>query len=264
MRSRTPPCPGISDELSFTPAARFSRDSNKSPQMPKTNDQHAEHEQRSVTGEGQHFAPAKTMNAVPKMTPPIAPSIVFFGLIAGASGSSAEHAAHVVLRRIADDNRAREAGASRASSEAPGRRRACRAASRCRRPRTPRRRRPADRMIRDQHFGRHPQQRHQSATTALPASSTRTTTQHSATASTTARIGDVHDLQVLACGQRSDDAREDAQSDDGQQQDRRERNRHESDPADEANHAWLQTPVRGHLAPMTAGELMPPYRRSRF
>ena len=23
-------------------------------------------------------------------------------------------------------------------------------------------------------------------------------------------------------------------------------------------------PVRGHLAPMTAGELMPPYRRSRF
>ena len=86
MRSSTPPCPGISDELSFMPAARFSRDSNRSPQIPRTNDQRAEHEQRSEPENGSIRAPAMVMNAVPKTRPPIAPSIVFFGLIAGASG----------------------------------------------------------------------------------------------------------------------------------------------------------------------------------
>ncbi len=56
----------------------------------------------------------------------------------------------------------------------------------------------------------------------------------------------------------------DAQGDDGQEENGRERNRHESDPAGEANHAGLQAPGPCHLAPMTAGELIPPYRRSRF
>src|SRR5262245_52990867 len=36
MRSRTPPCPGRRLPLSFTPAWRFIRDSNRSPMIPTT------------------------------------------------------------------------------------------------------------------------------------------------------------------------------------------------------------------------------------
>ena len=119
MRSSTPPCPGISDELSFTPAARFSRDSNRSPQMPETDDEHAEHEQRTVAGNGSIVAPA---NDHERGAEDDAADRAFDGLLRAdrrRQRPSAEHAARVVLRRVADDHRRRAAAASPASPEAP-------------------------------------------------------------------------------------------------------------------------------------------------
>ncbi len=68
------------------PALRFSRDSNRSPQMPSTTIARPSAASASGAQPGSAAAPATAMNSVPKTTPPIAPSIVFFGLIDGASG----------------------------------------------------------------------------------------------------------------------------------------------------------------------------------
>ena len=54
MRSSTPPCPGISDELSFTPAARFSTRLEQVAADAERHDQHAEQDQRTGPGNGQH------------------------------------------------------------------------------------------------------------------------------------------------------------------------------------------------------------------
>ncbi len=87
MRSSTPPWPGISADRSLTPALRFSSDSNRSPTMPSADDRGAEQQQRSAAACRETRACRRAaIAAPPKTTPPIAPSSVFFGLIAGASG----------------------------------------------------------------------------------------------------------------------------------------------------------------------------------
>ena len=56
MRSRTPPCPGIRFDESFTPALRFSSDSNRSPTMPSATTVAAERGQDQARRLGKHPA----------------------------------------------------------------------------------------------------------------------------------------------------------------------------------------------------------------
>ena len=79
--------PGISAELSLTPALRLSIDSNRSPAMPSaTIGERRARRAAPPACVGSHHAPATTNSAAPNTKPPTAPSTVFFGLIAGASG----------------------------------------------------------------------------------------------------------------------------------------------------------------------------------
>ena len=127
MRSSTPPWPGIRPDESFTPALRFSSDSNRSPTMPSaTIVAPTQHEHRQA-GRRKHAAGRRAPSPpLPSTTPPIAPSTVFFGLIAGASGWRPNARPRVVLRRIADDDRRPPAAAtaSAPADAAHGRQRA--------------------------------------------------------------------------------------------------------------------------------------------
>ena len=82
-RSSAPPCPGIIDPESFTPARLFAQDSNRSPICDATETKSA----APIIGNmGSVAAIPKTAaaEALPAKAP-IDPDHVFFGLIAGAS-----------------------------------------------------------------------------------------------------------------------------------------------------------------------------------
>ena len=74
--------------------------------MPERHDRHAEHGAQSERHSRQPPG-ARRRQARWRRTPdpPTAPSTVFFGLIAGASGRASERAARIVLRGVADDHR---------------------------------------------------------------------------------------------------------------------------------------------------------------
>ena len=80
-RSSTPPWPGISDELSFTPALRLSSDSKRSPAMPNTartqRQQRRGRRRRRPATPSRASARAGDRRATTR--PPIAPSIVLAG-----------------------------------------------------------------------------------------------------------------------------------------------------------------------------------------
>ena len=106
MRSSTPPWPGISAELSLTPALRFSSDSNRSPTMPsattaRPSDQH-QHRQARHAGKTQRAAdrPCRAAEHARRRSP-------LDGLLRADRRRQqlpAERAAGVVLRRVADDD----------------------------------------------------------------------------------------------------------------------------------------------------------------
>ena len=86
MRSSTPPWPGISVPLSFMSAARFNIDSNRSPMMPATTMPMPTLPYHHHGYAGSQYEPASARKIGATTKPPNAPSRVFFGLRAGASG----------------------------------------------------------------------------------------------------------------------------------------------------------------------------------
>ena len=77
--------PGISAELSFTPALRFSSDSNRSPAMPSPTIASPTSSTQPADRPGSHQRAASASAAGARTKPPIAPSSVFFGLMTGES-----------------------------------------------------------------------------------------------------------------------------------------------------------------------------------
>ena len=127
MRSSTPPWPGMSAELSFTPALRFSIDSNRSPAMPSATIVDAEQRRAAATGTAgshQRADDARTQRAEDE-----AADRALDGLLRAdrrRQRAPAERAPGVVLRRVADDDRQHQQEqrlAARASRESPPARR---------------------------------------------------------------------------------------------------------------------------------------------
>ena len=95
----------MSAELSFMSAARLSIDSNRSPAMPAGDQRHAERcDRQRPSRPARDTGPAKYRKIGAATKPPIAPSMVFFGLSA-APADAARAVARVVLRRVADGDR---------------------------------------------------------------------------------------------------------------------------------------------------------------
>ena len=121
--------PGISAELSFTPALRFSSDSNRSPDDAEADDRQPDEQQPARPAAGQPPAPPRTPATAGRDDEPA--DGAFDRLLRADHRRelvAAEGAPRVVLRRVADDDRQRAAGARPRGPrmrEAP---RSCRAA----------------------------------------------------------------------------------------------------------------------------------------
>ena len=256
-------------ELSFTPALRFSIDSNRSPAMPSAT---TVTPSAARNGERHDRQPParrrRRRQAAPKTNPPTAPSIVFFGLIAGASGRRPNARPGVVLRGVADDDRQHQQEQRLAAARlANGDQRAERQPEVQRREEARGRRGPARR-------GRRARRSSVSAPSATRAdiSTTSTGSRHGPAQTPRTSASPRHRRAARARAGRWPErapcirSRPSTQKQlgDGEEQHRR-REPDDRDGDDEENGAAEDA---SHLAPSATGPtgdgLMPPYRRSRF
>ena len=107
MRSSTPPWPGISAELSFTPAARFSIDSNRSPAMPATTSATPSERQhrRGWPSRGTKYGAGEIEKHRRGDESADRALDGFLRAEPRRQRTAPERAARVVLRRVADDDR---------------------------------------------------------------------------------------------------------------------------------------------------------------
>ena len=135
MRSSTPPWPGIRFDESFTPALRFSSDSNRSPTMPSS-EIAAPSSAEQPDRRGEHVAAADRHRQRAEHHPADRSLDGLLRADRRRQRPSAERAAGVVLRRVADDDdrqqQQRRPRGRHLAADAPEPPQARRAAGRCR------------------------------------------------------------------------------------------------------------------------------------